>query len=360
MIIKRGRTWWLDIWVGHGKTRKRVRRSLHTDERTLALARAQEVAAELERGRSAGGVALADFKERYLAWALQTKPASYRSEKSRANHLVAWMQKHGALCLGDITPYLVEQFRADVCSQDRRSKKDKPAKRSTANRYCALLRTMINRARDWEIFNGPNPLSKVKFYRESEKARPLTEEDVSVVLKAAAQISEKPESPAQTVFADFLIFLFNTGLRLHEALRIRWQDFHDALVDVLGKGERRRSVPLNAEAIAAIGRQRKTSAFIFDIPNRDQYDLFRRTVAKIRKLSGVAHFHLHLTRHYFISGLLAAGVDIQTIAEIVGQTRLSTTLLYAHSTPERRRAAVRKIKVRHKIETQHVGRAKTK
>lgn len=346
MITKRGNVWWLDIWVGHGKTRKRVRRSLKTNERALALERARDVERELERGPAKKGLLLSEFVPRYLEWAKQTIPASYRTDKGRAEHIVSWMAEKDAHAMEDITPYIVEQFRADVCRHDRRQKDpSKTAKRSTANRYCALLRSMFNRAKDWGAFEGPNPLSKVKFYRESDKARPLTDEDVVAIMNAAREIAKTPESPAQARMPDILELYLNTGLRRAELLRLRWQDYHDSLINVLGKGERRRDVPLNAAAEAVIRRQPKTSAYIFDLPNRHQPDMFRRTVARIRKLSSVSHFHLHLCRHYAATKMLMAGIDIQTVAEILGQTRLSTTLLYVHSTPERRRDAVRAIQV---------------
>ena len=343
MIKKCGKFYRLDIWCG----KHRVRRSLRTDERALALDRAREIERELRAPRPKG-LLLAEFSEKYLEWAKQTKPASVRGEEYRVAIIRDYMKSAGITTLEGITTYAVEQFRASVRARDRRVKvkeKEHEAAKSTVNRYCALLRTMINRARDWGMFEGSNPVSKIKFYREPGKVRPLSPAEVGKVIGAARRISADPQSPAQALVADLIILMLNTGLRRSEALGVRWRDWRGANIEVVGKGERRRVVPLNAQARAVIERQPRVSPFIFDMPNRHQPDNLRRTVKRIRKLSGVEHFHLHLCRHYAMTAMLAAGVDIQTAAEVLGHSRLSTSLLYAHTSPERKMRAVETIEI---------------
>jgi site-specific recombinase XerD len=53
-----------------------------------------------------------------------------------------------------------------------------------------------------------------------------------------------------------------------------------------------------------------------------------------------SHFHLHLLRHAFASKLLASGVDVVTISDILGHGASMTTLLYSHSSPAQKRKAV--------------------
>ena len=243
-----------------------------------------------------------------------------------------------------ITPYHIEQFRAYVQTKKIGDTK-RTVGRSSSNRYLALIRTMFNRARDWEMFHGQNPVSRVKFYRETGKAHPLSPAEAVAVVKAAAKVAADPRSPAQAAVADLITLMLNTGLRRSEALGLRWRDYTGAEITIVGKQDRRRTVPLNAAARATIERQPREGIYIFSIPNRLQPDNLRRTVKRIRKLSGVEHFHLHLCRHYAMTAMLAAGVDIQTCAEILGHSRLSTSLLYAHTTPERRMRAVDAITV---------------
>jgi len=351
VIKKVGRYYWLDLWVG----KKRVRRSLKTSERSLALARAAELSRTFKKGMVMGrsGGSIEETAPQYLAWAKETKPGSYRTEKYELGIIQRWFREHNVETFGQLTPYHVEQFRVWIRELDRRTKPKKneqprPASKATANRYCALLRTFINRAIDWQIYIGPNPVSKVRFYKENGKVTPMSPEDLEKVHAAVREISASPQSPVQRVFGDLVELSVNTGLRKSEVLNLKWRDVSNVEIEVRGKRERVRRIPMNAAARAVIEHQPRTAGpYIFDVPNRGQVDVLRRTVIRIRKLSKVWHFHFHLCRHYFMSSLLAAGVDLQTIADLMGHSRYMTSLIYAHSTPERRRLAVEVLDTKH-------------
>ena len=328
----------MDVWCG----KRRVRRSLGTAEHSLAIARANEITHELREKAKHPTTGLRDFAARYLDWARETKPASWPSEKLRLEKMLGLFDDLGVTRLEAVTPYHIEQIRSrlksrviikgDVSREVDRSK-------ATTNRYLQVLRGMFYRAIDWEVIPGPNPLRKVKFAREGAKIRPLTEEEIGKILGAAKAISAKPESPVQRVIYDLLIIILNTGLRRSEALGLRWDDVRGAEARIIGKGSRLRSIPLNAAALEALHRQPRIGPYVFDVPNRTSGSLMRRTMETIEKRTGV-HAGLHLFRHAFATRLLAAGVDIVTISEILGHGRMMVSLLYSHSDPDRKRKAV--------------------
>jgi integrase len=333
-IRRHGKIWWLDIWCG----KKRLRRSLHTSEHALAIERARDITVELRKPKPAG-TPIAEFSAQYLTWARQTKPASYGTEQYRVAIIKSWFNKVGILTLEGITSYHVEQFRAYVMTRHV-GHGDKTIGRTTANRYLALLRTMLNKAADWGMFEGRNPVSKVKFYREGAKVRPLTEDDVGRVLEAAREIStSKHTSPTGRAIYDICRVVLNTGLRRSEVLNLRWADIGDDELQIRGKGGKVRTIPLNAEAHSIIKRQYRTSSFVFAVPNRNSSGVLRRVTETIKRKTDVP-FHVHLFRHTFASRLLAAGVDVVTIGDILGHSAHMTTLLYAHSSPARKRQAV--------------------
>jgi integrase len=112
---------------------------------------------------------------------------------------------------------------------------------------------------------------------------------------------------------------------------------------VKGKGNRTRTVPLNTAARAIVERQQRKSPYVFPIENREQQDLFRRTVLQVRKKTGIP-FHFHLCRHYFATTLLERGVDIVTISSILGHSKMMTSLLYSHTDKEKKAKAVELLK----------------
>ncbi|MBE3109695.1 MAG: site-specific integrase [Acidobacteria bacterium] len=334
MIKKHGRYYWLDIWVG----KKRIRRSLHTGEQALALERAQDITAELRQPKRQG-VAIEEFSKKYLEWAKQTKPSSEGTEKYRMPVIKSWFNGAGISTLEGITSYSVEQFRAYVMTRPV-GHTDKSIGRTTANRYLALLRSMFNKAKDWGEFTGDNPVSRVKFYREGAKIRPLTEAEVKAILAEADKLAaRKHATPLQLEAPALFRFILNTGLRKSEVLCLRWIDIGDDAITVKGKGGKTRTIPLNTEATAILAGRKREGQFVFQIPGRTSGSILRKLTATISKNAGVP-FHVHLLRHVFASRLIAAGVDIVTVGSLLGHGAAMVTLLYTHSNPGLMRSAV--------------------
>lgn len=331
MIKKHGRHYWLDVRVRG----RRVRRSLGTGERSLALARAHKLERDLRQAPVRTGPTFDEFADQYLAWARTQKPASYRTEASQLGWIRAFMVRRGVQALSGVTPYLVEQMRTELLAE-----KKPPRTRATVNRYAQLVRNMFYRAEDWGVHPGPNPVKKVRFFRERPDVKPLSDADYAAVLEVARGIAAgKRASPIQRVLPDLVEFLANTGLRRSEALFLKWSDVRGGAATVVGKGDKRRQVPLNAAALGVLGRQPRAGEYVFDVPNWANSTALKRTFRAIEARTGI-RFYLHLLRHYFATSLLERGVDIVTISELLGHSRAMTSLIYSHSDPARKRAAV--------------------
>jgi integrase len=334
MISKRGPTYWLDIWVG----KHRIRRSLHTAERVIAIERARDLTAQLRAPRPAG-VQIAPFVERYNEWARTTKPAYSRTERYWAKVMVDWFTREGLLTLEQVSTQSVERLRAWLLTKNV-GHTTKTISRTTANRYMALLRTMFNKARDWGEFSGENPVSRVKFFREGAKVRPLTDDEVKAVLSAVDTLAKhKYSTPLQREAPALFRFILQTGLRRSEALMLRWSDFGDDSITIKGKGGKARTIPLNAEARSAIASRPRNDKYVFAIPGRES-DYVLKSLHKTISAKVGFRFHVHLLRHKFASNLLERGVDIVTIGELLGHSAVLVTMLYAHTNPRLKRAAV--------------------
>ena len=331
MITKRGRHYHLDLRIDG----KRIRKALKTTERGLAIEKAKELQEKL-LAKSGGRVRFDEFSTKYLEWAWSSKPASAKAEELRLKKIIAFMVSHNVVYLADVTPWHIEQFKAEL-----RAKGRAPA---TVNRYLQILRGMFYRAIDWDDYSKPNPVKKVRFYREEPCRRLLTQEEVKRIVEAAETIAAKPRSQLQRVFPDMIRLALNTGLRKSELLNLRWSDVRGDSITIKGKGARTRTVPLNDEARRVIERQPRRDGHIFGAFNLDHTSIFRRTVEAIRKQAGV-DWHFHLLRHFCGSTMLARGVDIVTISAILGHSKMMTTLIYAHTDESRKREAVKRLGV---------------
>jgi len=326
-LRRRGQHYFLDLRV----VGKRYRRALHTSLKSEAQEKYDEERAKILAMHGQGQPRFEHVIEAYLDWAKSSHPASAGREEQRLGKIKAWLVSKDIVHLSEFTSLQAEQLRSHL--------RDQGLSRATINRYAQILRGLFYRAKDWGFFRGDNPLRKIRFYREDRALRPLTDKEVKKILAAARDLGRKARSPAQRLFFDLARLALNTGMRKSEILNLRWADIQEGRAIVRGKGDKLRSVPLNSTARGIIQGQPRKTEYIFDIPNRHQHDLLRRTVDGIEKMTGIP-FHFHLLRHRFASQLVARGVDLVTVARILGHSKLTTTLIYSHSSDEQAKRAV--------------------
>jgi integrase len=194
----------------------------------------------------------------------------------------------------------------------------------------------------------------------------LAPEDVPALLAAVAA----------STYAELYGVMLYTGLRVGEALALRWTDVdleratlrveHSmATVDgmrVLGepKTEKsRRAVDLPPEAVAALTRQRKLQmseqarAGAAGVPWLNPHGLIftasygapasdstvRTEFYRLLKAAGLPPMRLHDLRHSCATIELAAGAPLVAVSEQLGHSKPSITLnVYAHSIPSMRQA----------------------
>jgi integrase/recombinase XerC len=142
--------------------------------------------------------------------------------------------------------------------------------------------------------------------------------------------------------------LYGSGLRIAElvGLDIRasaeargWIDLPGGEAHVLGKGSKRRSVPVGSAARAALAAWLPLRA---TLAKPDQPALIvgrngtRLTPSQIRSRlkaraieAGISsHVHPHMLRHSFASHLLQSSGDLRAVQELLGHANISTTQVY--------------------------------
>jgi site-specific recombinase XerD len=153
-----------------------------------------------------------------------------------------------------------------------------------------------------------------------------------------------------------LLFLFNTGARVSEAIGVRFADLlpgPSPAVRLHGKGGRDRICPLWLATIAAIKAQRPSAptgnepvfqnTFGKALSRNGAYYILTHDAAAAHRADPAAPAKVwpHLFRHSCAVALLQAGVDLTVIRDQLGHASVATTGRYATSNLKLKRAALK-------------------
>lgn len=155
--------------------------------------------------------------------------------------------------------------------------------------------------------------------------------------------SQPPETWLETRDQAMFELLYSSGLRLSELTGLNPNDIdlHDATVQVTGKGNKQRRVPVGQYALQALQRwlplrQEKlaadeTALFI----NQNGRRLSPRQVQNRLKSLGIQQnipvgLHPHMLRHSFATHVLQSSGDLRAVQEMLGHASISTTQVYTH------------------------------
>ena len=140
-----------------------------------------------------------------------------------------------------------------------------------------------------------------------------------------------------------LELMYSSGLRLSElvGLDLHHIDIQDGLVEVTGKGDKQRRLPVGRLACVALGawlRRRADMAATGEralFVSRRGTRISRRSVeVRLARRAGMQGLdvgvHPHMLRHSFASHLLESSGDLRAVQELLGHADISTTQVYTH------------------------------
>lgn len=183
----------------------------------------------------------------------------------------------------------------------------------------------------------PKPRSTLRLRQPRRLPRGLDREEISSLLGSF-------RSDRDRAIAGMMLF---SGLRSAEVLglQIRDVDIGRRWARVLGKGDKERRVPLDAQVAGLIQtyllveRPLSDSPVLFVVakgPHRGQplTPAGLRTIFRYhRDRAGVAAGHPHALRHTFGTALAEAGVDLAVLRELMGHDHIDSSAAYIHLAP---------------------------
>ena len=232
---------------------------------------------------------------------------------------------------------------------------------TTLNRDRAALTGLLNNAVHRGLIDS-NPLARLRPLKVEgdRRVRWLGQRDQheqikvdGVVLGERERFERALADPATpALLRDIARLAMNTGLRRGELFSLEWPDIDLERAQLIvraasAKSAKTRHVPLNPAALELLKRRhaardkRKRPAWVFPSPiDGKRLRDIKKAWSSLVERAQLTDFRFHDTRHDFASRLVQAGVDLNTVRELLGHGSMEMTLRYAHLAPEHKASAV--------------------
>ncbi|HMC16989.1 MAG TPA: tyrosine recombinase XerC [Albitalea sp.] len=242
-----------------------------------------------------------------------------------------------AVALRDVQPHHVRRWAAQLHGQGL-----KP-------RSIALLLSAWRGFYRWLGRDGRVALNPVEGVRAPKAGKPLPKALAVEQAVALAELDDAAGAPTLAARDHCIVeLLYGCGLRVGELVGLDlhaggqaagWLDAADATAHVLGKGSKRRSVPLGGPALKAlrewlvlrggIAKSAEPALFVSRRGTRLTASQVRSRLRRMAIEAGLpTHVHPHMLRHSFASHLLQSSGDLRAVQELLGHANITTTQVY--------------------------------
>ena len=197
-----------------------------------------------------------------------------------------------------------------------------------ANRLVALLRKMFNLARDWGLYDGENPATRIQVFREEARDRFVQPEELPRLFHA---IAEEPNLSVRAVLMTALL----TGARRAEVLTMRWDDVSLTRAEWRiphTKAGHPHLLPLPHALVVMFRSLPRVEGTPYVFPGQNgagHLQNMKRAWDRIRLRAGIRDVRFHDLRRTVGSWLAGSGESLHLIGKVLNHSDVSTTAIYA-------------------------------
>jgi integrase len=338
---KRGKTWWYAFQFGGRRIQESSRcTNKHKAQQLEAKRKTELIEGHAGIRRKAPTPRFEEAVQLFLEWSrCKHRPKTYELHKMNCSTLRRYF---GGKWLDQITPEMVDQFRLMRLRDERRNAHDgSTVSPASVNRALATLRLIFNR------LELRSPTRREMFFREDGQTRVVSVQEELAYLREASQ-----------PLRDIATIIVQTGMRPEEVFRMEIRNVdlaHRIIFNPFGKTKAaKRKIPMTTEVCDILHRRLKEAKgrWVFCSPSRpgqpEQPDRAIRSVRKahdaaVRRAGIRDHFRLYDLRHSYATRAAQAGVDLLTLAALLGHTTVQMTSRYVHPTDQHKVEAARKL-----------------
>ncbi len=336
-----GKLFWEKVgWISEGYSDKLA--SHIRSERIRSIRHGEELPQQKQKAPTFKSLA-----EKYLKWSSENKSREGMEDKSRyENHLKDRFEEK---YLDQISPFDLECMKSEMLKAGFAPK--------TVSHILGLIRAMFNKAADWGLYQGPNPVRKVKMpVIQNARDRFLTFEEADVLLhelKRNVRVKKECRELKDPRLHDITLLSLHTGARASEIFNLKGHDvdFQNGLITLRDtKNTETRHIPMT-EAVRRLLKRRtpqEPSGYVFtDAEGRkikEVSNAFDRVVNRLGFNKNVddprQRVVFHTCRHTFASWLAIQGTPLYTIAKLMGHRSISMSERYSHLSPDHKKESI--------------------
>lgn len=334
--IKGSGIWWIRWTDADGRKRREKAGTRGNAEKLLAKRHMQKLErAKLPENLRARAVTFRELCEDALVHsrAENTEKQTYELEL-RINQLLPAFGSRAADSIrkNEIVTWLTEQAA------------ERKWAASSRNRWQATFSLVFRVGIDNEKVER-NPAARIRRKTEGGGRVRFLSDDEELRLRKAIQ-KRFPE------FLPHLLLSIHTGMRMSEQYGLNWNqiDFERRQIHLpRTKNGDPRTIPLNSVALSALGelkgpgKPRGTAPVFPSARSGESLQGSRGWFPTALDAAQIDGYSWHCNRHTFASRLVMAGVDLRTVAELLGHRTLQMVMRYSHLAPEHQASAVERL-----------------
>ncbi|MFD2703938.1 tyrosine-type recombinase/integrase [Salibacterium lacus] len=190
-----------------------------------------------------------------------------------------------------------------------------------------------------------NPVTGIKKQKEDIQIHVFTDEEVQQIISYFRRMNRREKTFYSIRDYNLFLTLISTGLRLSEAINLRWTDVNydnGSLVVSKPKSRKQETVPLTERLMKELSLYQKhcekkfhTSMDYIFVTSRNK-PLTRNAVKCIfKRVASAMNFpntrvSAHTCRHYYAKKFIENGGDISQLQKMLRHTNIATTQKYLH------------------------------
>lgn len=275
---------------------------------------------QAERRRKKKELTLGELMEEYLEQHAKKENKSWKYDEQQFQRYAShWADRK----ISTLT-------RKEINSLHRRIKEERGL--YSANRLLTLLRTLYNAAVKWDLFDGRNPTHGIRKYRERERQRYITAEEMPGFLRAL-------EAETDQDFKDYVLLSLFTGLRQSNVLGMQWSQIsfqEKTYVIPCTKNGDPHIAQLSDRSLEILERRHlyrlRGSDCVFPNPRNptEPRRRYQYVWTDFLKRAGIENLRMHDLRHTHATWMANSGADLALIQKALGHKQPRMTLRYAH------------------------------